>query len=457
MRRSELLRSTAFRLALGFSGLFFATFFIAGFLAYQMILGDLNERLDRTLAESFDLISRSYGDSDLEDLTATVQGYTAATQQGDRVFYLGAAAGSRLAGNVDRAEVRPGLSTVTGDAFGLAPDSRFRVRRGMVGGQTLVVGLSFEETDELGNLALTSFAWAGALASLIAIAAGVLLAGVVQKRMQVIAVTMSRVGHGELTARIPIRGSGDDVDALSGQINAALERLAALVEGMRQVSMDIAHDLKTPLNRLSITIETALEKAERGDGNASELVQAQQEAVQINGTFEALLRIAQLESGARRARFVDVSVEAVLDVLVEAYADVAAEKGQELSLKPATGPTTIKGDRDLLTQLFANIIENAIRHGKGSSRIALSIAAETDRLVVSVTDDGPGIPADEREKVFQRLYRLEKSRTTPGTGLGLSMVKAIAELHGARVTLSEGDPGLRVSVTFTPSKAKVAS
>lgn len=456
MLRSDTLRSTAFRLALIFSGLFFVTFVIAGFLAYQIISADLHERLDRTVSETFDMIARSYSDGDLEDLVGTVHTYAASTKDHDQIFFLADEAGQFLAGNVvSGTAAHPGLSTVAGSTFGLEGDIRYRARRGAIADNVLVVASSFEETDELGGLALTSFGWAGVIATAIAVAAGLLLAGAVRKRMDAIGGTMGRVGQGELTARIPLRGSGDDIDVLSGQINAALERLTALVEGMRQVSVDIAHDLKTPLNRLSIIIEGALEMAERGQGNAAELVQAQIEAGRINATFEALLRIAQLESGARRERFTEVSLTSVLSVLLEAYEDVAHENGQKLTLSSDSGDAAlIWGDSDLLTQLFANLIENAIRHATGGRSIALFVRRQNDQVAVRVVDDGPGIPIEETGKVFRRLYRLEKSRSTEGSGLGLSMVKAIADLHGAGVALSGANPGLAVEIRFPVQRRK---
>lgn len=449
MLRSDAFRSTAFRLALIFSGLFFVTFLIAGFLAYRIISTDLHDRLDLTLSETFDMIASSYGEGDLEDLVGTIRTYSASTNDHDRVYYLADAAGQAVAGNVAAARAEPGLSTLTGAAFGLEGDTRYRALRGEIAGNTLIVGWSYEETDELGGLALSSFAWAGVIAAAIAVAAGLLLAGAVKKRMDAIGGTMDRVGQGELTARIPLRGSGDDIDILSGQVNAALERLTALVESMRQVSVDIAHDLKTPLNRLSIIVEGALEKAEKGEGNSTELVQAQNEAGRINATFEALLRIAQLESGARRERFTQVSLAEVLSILAEAYEDVAIENGQSLSLSTETGDAAIvRGDRDLLTQLFANLIENAIRHAKGGTKIGIYVHRRNGMVSARVVDDGPGIPKDESERVFQRLYRLEKSRSTEGTGLGLSMVKAITDLHGASITLSSANPGLAVTLNF---------
>ncbi|MBU1306763.1 MAG: HAMP domain-containing histidine kinase [Alphaproteobacteria bacterium] len=449
MPRSELLRSTAFRLAIVFSGLFLLAFGVAGFLAYRIIVTDLNDRLDRTLLETFDMISRSYTDGDVEDLIGTVQTYSAESQQHQRVFYLADPSGKLIAGNVTTAIANSGLTTVSSQAFALPGDGDFRTRRGMVAGNELVVAISLDETEEFAGLVLTSFAWAAALAVAIAVAAGLAIASAVRRRMNAIAGTMDQVGQGELAARIPLRGSNDDLDVLSGQINTALDRLAALVEGMRQVSVDIAHDLKTPLNRLSIIIEDALEKSELGQANTDDLLAAQLEAGRINDTFEALLRIAQLESGARRERFVDVSIGEVLAVLLEAYEDVALENGQTLTITgPQDNPCNIRGDRDLLTQLFANLIENAIRHAEGGSSITVDIQSHHGVVTVRVADNGPGIPAVERDKVFRRLYRLEKSRTTEGTGLGLSMVKAIADLHGATIGLADALPGLSVTLSF---------
>jgi signal transduction histidine kinase len=453
MLRTELLKSTAFRLALFFSGLFLVSFVVAGFLAYSFIKAGLDERLDQSVADTVDIISQSYGDGDFEDLTATVARYAAIFPDHDAVFYLMDPTGKVIAGNVTAADVPGVISSVGGSRFGLAEEGSYRAIKQPLGFYTLAVGMNYSETDALARVAITSFAWAGALACIVAIAGGAWLAGTVQSRLQAIGTTMGLVGQGELTARIPLRGAGDDVDVLANQVNAALDRLSALVESMRQVSVDIAHDLRTPLNRLAMTIEGALEKADKGENNSAELSQAQEECLQIDATFQALLRIAQLESGARRERFVPVSMTHVLDLLFEAYADVALESGQTLEYSPSTEVSPmVFGDRDLLTQLFANLIENAIRHA-ARGQIWLSLSLERDRVVVSVADDGPGIPSEERARVFQRLYRLEKSRTTPGTGLGLSLVKAIADIHGAKIVLSDRSPGLQVSVAFPRAPA----
>jgi signal transduction histidine kinase len=196
-------------------------------------------------------------------------------------------------------------------------------------------------------------------------------------------------------------------------------------------------------------LDTASEKNLSGQKVAGELAEAHAESLQINETFDALLRIAQIEAGARRARFTDVDLSEILQTIAEIYADVAEDDGKSLSLAQRQETTDrIHGDRELLTQMFANLVENALRHCPSGTSIKLSVTRQGERVVASVADNGPGIPAVEREKVFQRLYRLDHSRSTPGSGLGLSLVRAIADLHGASIALDDCRPGLAVAVSF---------
>jgi signal transduction histidine kinase len=259
---------------------------------------------------------------------------------------------------------------------------------------------------------------------------------------------MEHVARGSLNARIPIVGRGDDVDLLSHDINDALARLAATVESMRQVSADIAHDLKSPLNRLKMTIDEALAKQESGQAVIAELEAASAEADRINETFEALLRIAQIEAGARRSRFGRVDLGDILQSLADIYSSVAEDNGQRLKSSLDQPGEFILGDRELLTQMYANLIENAIRHCPAGTYIVIRSEANAERITTYVEDDGPGIPDEEHGNVFRRLYRLEKSRTSPGSGLGLSLVKAIADLHGARILMEDSEPGLRIKIVF---------
>ncbi|RWO48416.1 MAG: HAMP domain-containing histidine kinase [Mesorhizobium sp.] len=221
-------------------------------------------------------------------------------------------------------------------------------------------GMSQQELDNLQEILTTSFAWGTLVVAGLALTGGVWLAIRAQRRFNAVSRPMNAVSHGKLSARIPLIGRGDDIDILSRDINGALARLEGTVEGMRQISADIAHDLKTPLNRLRMTVDDAIEKQQRGEPVADDLMEAAEEVERINATFEALLRISQIEAGSRRARFGAVKFDPVLSSLVDIYHDVAADEGQSLRLGMHPGPLPeLSGDRELLTQMFANLIEDA--------------------------------------------------------------------------------------------------
>ncbi|WP_214473855.1 ATP-binding protein [Mesorhizobium sp. dw_380] len=446
---ARLPRSTPFRLALTFAFLFMLAFILSGAIVYQMMSADLAEQLDDTIRETYSVIAATYADKDLKELVETVESHSARSLKKEQLFSLTDAAGNRLAGNFTAAGLPDGFSAFDAVLPGLPPDTEYRAYSGAIGGNTLTVAFSLSETEELETIMLMSFGWATLIITGLAVTGGALLASRVQRRLDGIAATMVDVSHGRLDTRIPLTGKGDDIDIVSSQINAALDRLSGLVEGMKQVSADIAHDLKTPLNRLQMILEGAADKAARHRDVSGDLADARAEGYQINETFDALLRIAQIEAGARKARFTDVDLGEILQTIAEIYADVAEDDGKSLSsagLHQAAEP--IHGDPELLTQMFANLVENALRHCPPGTAVKLSVTRQGERILAHVADNGPGIPADEREKVFQRLYRLDHSRSTPGSGLGLSLVRAIADLHGASITLENCRPGLDVVVSF---------
>ncbi|ESZ23132.1 HAMP domain-containing sensor histidine kinase [Mesorhizobium sp. L2C084A000] len=449
---SRLLRSTPFRLALTFAFLFVLAFVLSGAIVYQMMSADLAERLDDTIKETYAVVAATYAENDLKELVETVGSHSLRSLKKEQLFSLTDATGNRLAGNFTAAGLPDGFSMFDTEMPGVPPGAEYRAYSGPVGGNTLTVAFSLSETEELERIVLMSFGWGTLIITGLAVAGGALLASRVQRRLDGIAATMVDVSHGRLDTRIPLTGKGDDIDIVSSQVNAALDRLSALVEGMKQVSANIAHDLKTPLNRLQMILDTASEKNLSGQKIAAELAEAHAESLQINETFDALLRIAQIEAGARRARFTDVDLGEVLQTIAEIYADVAEDDGKSLSLaQPQETTDRIHGDRELLTQMFANLVENALRHCPSGTTIKLSATRQGERVVAGVADNGPGIPTDEHEKVFQRLYRLDHSRSTSGSGLGLSLVRAIADLHGASITLEDCRPGLEVAVSFPPA------
>ncbi|MBN9306003.1 MAG: hypothetical protein BGO82_00770 [Devosia sp. 67-54] len=445
-----LLKSTPFRVALILGATFFVAMLIAGFAAFELIGRELESRMDQTIGDTFRVIAESYGDSDQADLIDSVTSHSRSTLNHDQIYGLISETGARLAGDVQSLPKANGWTTQTGQELGLADaqSERFRVFVGQAGLNRLLVGSSFAETREVGRLALLMLACAGLVTFVIVVGAGTVLATRAQKRIDVIAATMTRIGQGELDARIPPGRRNDDIDQLTRQVNAALDRLSALVEGMRQVSVNIAHDLKTPLNRLAISVESATLASDRGENVSDQLAQVEFEIHRINSTFDALLRIAQIEAGARRARFVRVRMGDILDRIADAYGDVADEEHQTLVVRRPPAMPDIDGDQELLIQLSANLIENSIRHCPPGTLIEVTGEVQNRQVILTFADNGPGIPPDEYDKVFQRLYRLEKSRTTPGSGLGLSLVRAIADLHGASIVVSDRAPGLVVTVAF---------
>jgi len=446
---SRLLRSTPFRLALTFGFLFMLAFVLSGAIVYQMMSADLAEQLDDTIKETYAVIAATYADSDPKELVETVDSHSMRSPKKEQLFSLTDAAGNRLAGNFTAAGLPDGFSNFGAEMPGLPKGTEYRAYSGAVGGDTLTIAISLSETEELETIMLMSFGWATLIITGLAVTGGALLASRVQRRLDGIAATMVDVSHGRLDARIPLTGKGDDIDIVSSQVNAALDRLSGLVDGMKQVSANIAHDLKTPLNRLQMILEGAADKAAQDRDVAGDLADARAEGHQINETFDALLRIAQIEAGARKARFTDVDLGEILQTIAEIYADVAEDDGKSLSsVELHQTAARIHGDPELLTQMFANLVENALRHCPPGTTIKLSVARQGDRMLAGVADNGPGIPADKRENVFQRLYRLDHSRSTPGSGLGLSLVRAIADLHGASIALEDCQPGLAVVVSF---------
>jgi signal transduction histidine kinase len=303
--------------------------------------------------------------------------------------------------------------------------------------------------DTAATLATTLLA-AGAIAVLLALAFGLFMARGLQNRLRRVSEAAEQVMHGDLARRLPLAGSADEFDRLAGTVNTLLERQEALIEGMRQVTVDVAHDLRGPLSRLRQKLEAALARARDPNADAAAFEAALTELDTVLATFTGLLRIAQLEAGPplppQEAPVVELS--ALVTTLAEAYAVVAEEAGKRLDVQVAPDQR-LHGDAALLRQMLANLIDNALTHGGQAVRVALRAGP-----VLEVADDGPGVPPEERARVLRRFYRLDRSRGTPGSGLGLALVAAVAKLHGAAPVLSDAAPGLCVTVDLSGAKAE---
>jgi signal transduction histidine kinase len=292
-----------------------------------------------------------------------------------------------------------------------------------------------------------SFAWAAGATLLLGLAGGITLSHGFLRRVDEINRTTRVIMHGDLTERIRTTGTGDELDELGQNLNDMLDRLRDLMEGLKQVSNDIAHDLRTPLSRLKQHLEAAREEARSVEDYEEAIGLALRETDIALATFGALLRIAQIETGTRRANFIALDLSALVRDLAMTYDVVAEDLGETLVSSVESG-LRIYGDRELLTQLFVNLVENALRHTPKGAHIRLSARKGSLGPIVEISDDGPGIPEAERANVFKRFYRLESSRSTPGSGLGLALVAAVVELHGAHIALGDNAPGLKVTVQF---------
>lgn len=284
---------------------------------------------------------------------------------------------------------------------------------------------------------------------LIALSGGLYLARRGKRHVEIIGRTLDDLTNGDLTARVRVSPVwADDLVGIGTKVNQMAGAQEAQTQMLRQVSSDIAHDLKTPIQRVAVHLDD-LARSVPPDGQAgAALARAQDEVSGIASVFQSLLQIASVEGGSPRSHFKPVMLNPICHTLAEVYEPTAAEKSQTLTSSVPDDPVTVRGDKNLLGQMLANLCENAMRHTPEGSRIDLRLTQDATHAHVEVADNGPGIPADSRDKVLQRLYRLDASRHTPGNGLGLSLVDGIVKLHGATLRLEDNDPGLKVRVSF---------
>ena len=454
MISNDLFKRTPVRLAGAFALLFALT--VTGLVAvlYLTLVSELESDIRQRVEEMSDTLHAIDKQQGFEGLAAVVAEEAKSVRDFDSIFLLLGEDGTFKVGNVQNVRLFAGWGELdrawlpmVADKGG--PDDRFFAMWTPVSKGQLLVGNSDRALREVQRILLHGLGWGLAAAILLGVGSATYLARRAQQKIDVFATTLSKVSRGEIAERVPITQSHDDLDHVAAQINATLAHLQKLIESVNQASSDIAHDLKKPIGRLRRRLELALSNADDGASFRTQVEEALEELDSIVDTFEALLRITQIEAGARRSRFCDVELGTVLADVADVYEPVAEEAGGRLISTVAIAERAqVTGDRDLLTQLFANLIENAIRHSPAGTRIDVSLLTRGERHVAVVADSGPGIPAHECENVFRRLYRLERERSTPGSGLGLSLVAAIAELHGAAVALTDNSPGLRVEVSF---------
>ncbi|MGB1009936.1 MAG: ATP-binding protein [Thiolinea sp.] len=322
-------------------------------------------------------------------------------------------------------------------------------------GLVLVVGENNDEDHEIIEIVMSAFMLNGLVALILTALLVMYLGNRSHRQIRRIEHVLQHAAQGDLKQRIASSGKNNDLAHVSDQIDTMLSRLETSMAAMADISANIAHELKTPVSRLRHDLIAALEQHDTGEDVEEALNNAYDEAGYIAETFDALLRISQIEGGARRANFTELELENIIRVVQDIYTEVAEDAGMQLlcDIPEKTAALSVLGDKELLIQMLANLVENAIRYCSAGTQICINlrpvIIEQHKQIELVVADNGSGIPETEREKVFQRLYRLDKSRSDGrGTGLGLSLVKAIIELHNAEIGLQDNTPGLRVVIRF---------
>ena len=462
-----LYKNTAVRLSAVYLLLFSACAALLVFYVTSISESELQSRMRASISDEIGELGEVYSDGGIAALLKLLE--RRAHQPGANLYVIAGPNGEILAGNV--AALAPGVLNEEGwtdqpflyERYG---DTAKRERHAAIAnviafenGLRILVGRDIGEPENARLLVRQALMLAVAIMGLGALIIWFAIGRNALRRIDRTSVAAQKIMDGDLSERLPVTGGGDEFDRLSVSLNAMLARMERLNEGLRQVSDNIAHDLKTPLTRLRNKAENALV----GDRDALEYRAALEDVItesdQLIRTFNALLMISRVEAGSAAAEMSDLDLSAIAAEFAELYEPVAEDRGLTLerSIEPGV---EIRGNRELVGQAISNLLDNAIKYGDNPDKpeIVISVARESDVIRLTVADNGAGVPEEKYDDVVKRFYRLDESRSKPGTGLGLAIVAAVMELHGGRVELHATDPkrsenrGLAVNMLFPQEK-----
>lgn len=446
-----LLRTTAFKIIAAYLLMFvlFAGFLIGwlGFATQRLFTDQITETVEaevRGLAEQ-------YAIGGIRRLVNVID--ERGRRPGASLYMVTTFAGEVVAGNIgdlpDGTLVRQGWIETdyrrAEETAAARPHRALAQVYGLPGGFRLLVGRDLEERDRVLDIFGSGFRLSLAVALVLGLIGAYFVTRRVLKRVDAMTETSRRIMAGDLTGRLPVAGTRDELDRLAESVNAMIARIEALMAGMKEVSDNIAHDLKTPLTRLKNRAEEALRNASGDDEHRQALAGIIDESDGLIRTFNALLMIARAEAGNQQDGMAPVDLAEIVEGVGELYEPLAEEAGMTLGVTAEA--VAVNGSRELLGQVVANLVDNALKYGRVEGQgghIALAVTAEGSEAVLTVADSGPGIPQADRERVLERFVRLEASRSRPGSGLGLSLAAAVARLHGGNLSLVDNAPGLKV-------------
>jgi len=442
-RQSGFIRSAGLRFAILYAFLFGASALALALFLWWATAGLLDRQTDAAIRADAQGLAERWEEGGITALIATIQERLAENVDDDAIYLLVDRDLNRIAGNLNR---WPNGVTMDREWFELPIErpglrSLARIQRfDLHGGFHLLVGRDVQVRAQMRRLLTDALLWGVVMVLVLGTAGALVVRGVFRRALATISATAAAISAGDLSRRVPLSGRSDEFDRLAETINEMLDRIGRLMDGVRQVSNAIAHDLRTPITRARARLEDATRNAQSAADLHAAIERAQADLDGIVAVFHALLRIAEIEAGTRRSAFADLDLAPLLADLAELYGAVAEERGLRLELDwPEALP--VLGDRELIQQAVANLLDNAIKFSPPGGIVRLSATGGMPVRIV-VADQGPGIAAADRERATERFFRAEAARHTPGSGLGLALVQAVAQLHGGTLLLADNGPGL---------------
>jgi len=452
MLRANVLAGAPFRVAMLCLVVFIAILLTIAVGVYQLMSSSMYAELEDQISEETILLHEIYDGGGQGALIAVLSQLEQPVIAEQRIAGLFDSRGNRLAGNISAAPGFVGWQTSTVNMIAPVGRDRFHLFTAHLEKSTLVVGRSTHFIETVLQRLIKYFTIAGVLGALTSLVIGYLVSRRMFVKLERLAGILNAVSRGDMQVRLPVDASNDQIDRVSHQINAHLDQLAALMSSTRNTVNSIAHDLRAPLNRTYLTLQDALD-AEGTDSNTGKLIEeAGMELNKVNEIIDTILRIARIQGGSDHLYSTVFPLSEQVSDLADIFQPIIEGAGQVLIRRIGeASDTAVYGDRKMVRQMLVNLIENAVCHCPAGTVITLETGgSEPSGSYVSVTDTGSGIPVELREKVLESFFRLDASRSKPGSGLGLTLVKAIAVRHAATLTLEDNQPGLRVRVSFPP-------